>query len=138
MKQSHKSVAAAASSAEPIRRRGMCGYSSGVACVQVAGFAPGMPSATFFPSISIVAPLSFAAVNLVCIDRRVSGTMRGAIGRYSPCLDETKGDGVCTDAERTPLFCNGLCQADDGSFSSGVVGLADIAMEAGCRRDIDD
>jgi len=58
----YKSVAAAASSGLPPLRSGMNGYAS--APPPPARVAPGTPNATFFPSISIVAPDSFAAVSL--------------------------------------------------------------------------
>jgi hypothetical protein len=65
-KTTHKSIPAAASSGVPPLRSGMPGRSAG-ASVGAAGFAPGIPSATVFPSIWIVAPDSLAAVSLcVC------------------------------------------------------------------------
>lgn len=53
-------------------------------------------------------------------------------------MDETKGNGVSADTERTPLFRDGLGHAQNGGFGSGVVGLADVAVETGGRGDVDD
>ena len=65
-RQTYKSIAAAASSAVPGRARGINGKLFGSALPVVAGdFAPGIPRATFLPPISMAAPSSFAAVNLL-------------------------------------------------------------------------
>jgi hypothetical protein len=65
VKQTHKSIAAAASSAVPGRARGIVEKTFGSETpVDVGAFAPGIPRATFLPPISIVSPSSFAAVNL--------------------------------------------------------------------------
>ena len=53
-------------------------------------------------------------------------------------MDETKSDGVGANTERTPLLGNGFGQANNCSFSSGVVGLTDISVETGDRRDVGD
>jgi len=59
----HNNTLPAASSGVPPRLRGICVNDSG-AVVSGDFAAPGMPKATFLPAISIVAPASFAAVNL--------------------------------------------------------------------------
>jgi hypothetical protein len=55
-----------------------------------------------------------------------------------PSLNETEGNSVCADAEGAPFFCNGLGEADDSCFGGCIVGLADVAVEARCRGDVDD
>ena len=45
-----------------------------------------------------------------------------------------EGYGVGADAEGgTPFFGYGLCEADDAGFGEGVVCLAGVAVQAGCR-----
>jgi hypothetical protein len=76
-KQTHKSIAAAASSTVPGRARRINRYTFGSAPpdVVVGGFAPRIQRATFLPSISMATPSSLAAVNLSTIARSVlSGT----------------------------------------------------------------
>ena len=53
-------------------------------------------------------------------------------------MDETESDGVGANTERTPLLGNGFGQANNCSLSSGIVGLTDISVEAGDRRDVGD
>lgn len=47
-------------------------------------------------------------------------------------------DGVAPDAERSPLLGDRLGKTDDTSLGGGVVGLADVAVQAGDGRDVDD
>ena len=53
-------------------------------------------------------------------------------------MDETEGDGVGADTKRTPLLGDGFGQANNCSLSSGIVGLTNVSVEAGDRRDIGD
>jgi hypothetical protein len=95
--------------------------------------ASGTPSATFFPPISIVAPLSFAAVSLPRVSHDNKGEEGGA-----PGVDEPVRDGVRADVERAPLLRDGLREADDGGLRRGVVGLADVPVQAARRRHLQD
>lgn len=68
VKQTYKSIEAAASSAVPGRARGIVEKAfESVTPGIVRPFAPGIPRATFLPPISIVSPSSLAAVNLPTI-----------------------------------------------------------------------
>ena len=58
--EAHKRTDAAASSGVAPRPRGILP----VGPLLAPAFPPGIPSATFLPSISMLAPASFAAVNL--------------------------------------------------------------------------
>src|SRR5690606_7300303 len=49
-----------------------------------------------------------------------------------------KGDGVAADAKRAPFFGDGFSQADHAHFAGGVVDLADVAVQARGRGDVDD
>jgi hypothetical protein len=46
------------------------------------------------------------------------------------------GNGIRTDTERPPFFRNGLSEAHDSRLCSGIVCLANIPMQTGCRRHI--
>ena len=59
-------------------------------------------------------------------------------GSHEPCLDKAERDGVRAHAERTPLLADRLRETDDGGLGRGVVGLADVPVEAGCRRNVND
>lgn len=101
---------------------------------------PGIPSATFFPSTSIVSPFSFGAVNLHNATTRssVSIPQRQSHGNTgdAPCLDETKRDSVGAHAEAAPLLADGLGETNHRRLRRGIVRLADVAMQAGRRRDV--
>lgn len=47
-------------------------------------------------------------------------------------------DGVAPNTERSPLLGDRLSETDDTSLGGGVVGLADVTMQAGDGRDVDD
>ena len=53
-------------------------------------------------------------------------------------MDETEGDGVGANTERTPLFGNGFGQANNCSLSSGIVCSTDPSVETRGRRDVGD
>lgn len=92
-------------------------------------FPPGIPRATFLPSISIAAPASFACVNLHSI---VKSEIPSKVEEYEylPCLDKTESDGVSSYAKDTPLFASGFRQTNNCRLRSCVICLADIPMEA--------
>jgi hypothetical protein len=105
MADTYNSMAAAASSAVAPRWSGMSGYAVGPDAADLFP-APGTPSAIFLPSISIVAPLSFAAVNLVSLQFHVRTDANQEF--HQPCVNQTEGDSVCPNTERTPLLAGGL------------------------------
>lgn len=98
IEDTHKSIAAAASSAEPPLRSGISANALTLSAARAC--AVGIPSATFFPSISIVAPASFAAVNLRSFSirsvRHHIGEKRESTscerGRTRPCWREHQRD----------------------------------------------
>lgn len=53
-------------------------------------------------------------------------------------MDQAKGDSVGADAERAPLLCDGLGETEYGGLCSGVVGLANVSVQAGRGGDVDD
>lgn len=53
-------------------------------------------------------------------------------------MDKSERDGVGTDTEGSPFFGDGFGETNDGSFGSGVVGLADVPVKTGSRGDVDD
>lgn len=52
-------------------------------------------------------------------------------------MDETKGNDVGTNAERTPFLGDSFGEADDCSLGSSIVGLTNVTMKTRDRRDID-
>ena len=52
-------------------------------------------------------------------------------------MDQPERDRVSAYAVRAPLLRDGLGEADDGCFRGGVVGLADVAVQAGGGGDVD-
>lgn len=58
--------------------------------------------------------------------------------RNIPCVDQAEGNCVGANTERTPLFADGLGEADDGSFGGRVVGLANVSVKTRYRRHVDD
>jgi hypothetical protein len=129
----YKSIAAAASSGVAPRASGMSGNAFGPVAAERLP-ASGTPSATFFPPISIVAPLSFAAVSLPGVSRSTAERE----GKGAPGVDEPVRDGVCADIERAPLLRDRLREADDGGFGRGVVDLADVPVQAARGRHLQD
>lgn len=125
---------AAASSALAPLCRGMSGRAPGPP-LGVLFRAPGMPNATFLPSISMVAPSSFAAVNLYSV-RCDDGEIRCVC--VIPSVHKTIGNGVRADTEWSPFFRDGLSETHDSSLCSGIINLANVPMETGYRRDVDD
>lgn len=55
-----------------------------------------------------------------------------------PGVNQTKGDSVGTNTERTPLLGDGLCETNNSRLRSSVVGLANISVQARGGGDIDD
>lgn len=53
-------------------------------------------------------------------------------------MDEAEGDGVGTNAERTPFLGDGFGKTNNRRLGSSIVGLTDVSMKAGGRRDADD
>ena len=47
-------------------------------------------------------------------------------------------NGVAPNTKRSPLLGDRLGETDDTSLGGGVVGLADVAVQAGDGRDVDD
>ncbi len=43
-------------------------------------------------------------------------------------MDESKSDGIGTNAIRSPFFRDSFSETDDGSFGGGVVGLTDVPV----------
>jgi len=52
-------------------------------------------------------------------------------------VDETEGDGVGTNTERTPLLGKSLCEANDRSLGSSIVGLPNVSVKTRGRGNID-
>jgi len=65
--------------------------------------------------------------NLLSIDNHGLAVLLGA---SQSGVDIAKGNSVATDAQGTPFFSNGLGQSNDTSLSSGVIGLANVSVEA--------
>mmetsp|Transcript_8151 Transcript_8151/g.28893 ORF Transcript_8151/g.28893 Transcript_8151/m.28893 type:complete len:351 (+) Transcript_8151:92-1144(+) len=65
------------------------------------------------------------------------GVALGETARHSR-VDHAKGYSVAADAHGAPFFGHGLGQADDARLGERVVGLANVAVEARRRRDVDD
>jgi hypothetical protein len=68
-------------------------------------------------------------------DDHVTTTLYGFV--HAPGMDQPERDRVSTDAVRAPLLRDGLGEADDGCFRGGVIGLADVAVQAGGGGDVD-
>ena len=60
-----------------------------------------------------------------------------AIGKR-PGVNETEGNGVGTNTERTPLLSEGLGKANNCGLGSSIVGLADVSVKTRGRGNIDD
>lgn len=101
---------------------------------------PGIPNATFLPSISIVAPASLACVNLHPDRARVSihSTCKKVTQGYRPCHDVSVRDGVRTDVEHTPFFTDRLRETNHCCLGRGVVRLAHVPVQTARRGDVDD
>lgn len=55
-----------------------------------------------------------------------------------PCMNQPVRHGIRTHAERPPFFRDGLRETDHSGFGSGVVGLADVPVQAAGGGDVDD
>lgn len=51
-------------------------------------------------------------------------------------MNETKGDGVGANTERTPLLSDGFGKTNDCSLGSSIVRLADVTVKTRDRRDV--
>lgn len=121
---------AAASSALAPLCRGMS--TKALTLLAALCFAPGMPNATFLPSISMVTPSSFAAVNLYYPVRCENGDVSCII----PGVHKAVGNGIRADAKWSPFFRNGLSETYNSRLRSGIICLANVSMQTGCRRDV--
>jgi hypothetical protein len=55
-----------------------------------------------------------------------------------PSVHKTIGNGVRADTEWSPFFRDGLSETHDSSLCSGIIDLANVPMETGYRRYVDD
>jgi len=53
-------------------------------------------------------------------------------------VDKTEGDGVGTNAERTPLLGKGFGKANNRRLGSSVVGLPNVSVKTRGRGNVDD
>jgi hypothetical protein len=60
-----------------------------------------------------------------------------AVGN-KPGVDETKGDGVGTNTERTPLLGEGFGKTNNCRLGSSIVSLANVSVKTRDRRNVDD
>jgi hypothetical protein len=54
-----------------------------------------------------------------------------------PSVDETEGDSVGTNTERTPLLGEGFGKTNDCRLCSSIVGLANVSMKTRGRGNVD-
>ena len=53
-------------------------------------------------------------------------------------MDETEGDGIGTNTERTPLLGKGFGKTDNCRLGGGVVGLPNVSVKTRGRGNVDD
>ena len=93
------------------------------------------------PPISIAAPSSFAAVNLLRSPQLVAheSGKRNNKGQdiCIPRKNVPERDGVSAHAKDAPLFRDGFGETCDGRLGRGIVGLTDVAVKSGRAGNVD-